>query len=195
MRETYILALDQGTTSSRAIVFGRDGWAVHSVSKEFRQIYPKPGWVEHDPMEILHSQIDAAAIALKHSGIHPEQIAAAGITNQRETVVVWDRETAKPLYNAVVWQCRRTADFCDALAKEGFDQEIRDRTGLVCDAYFSGTKLAWLLDNVPKLRDKAEKGEALFGTVDSWLLYSPDRRPRPCHGRLQRIEDAPVQHP
>ena len=171
MREKYILALDQGTTSSRAIIFGHGGWAVHSVSKEFRQIYPKPGWVEHDPMEILHSQIDAATIALKQSGVGPEQIAAIGITNQRETAVVWDRETGKPLHNAVVWQCRRTADYCDALSREGFDEEIRNRTGLVCDAYFSGTKFAWLLDNVPKLRDKAEKGEAMFGTVDSWLLY------------------------
>ena len=129
------------------------------------------GWVEHDPMEILHSQIDAATIALKQSGVGPEQIAAIGITNQRETAVVWDRETGKPLHNAVVWQCRRTADYCDALSREGFDEEIRNRTGLVCDAFFSGTKFAWLLDNVPKLRDKAEKGEAMFGTVDSWLLY------------------------
>lgn len=171
MERKYILALDQGTTSSRAIIFDHSGGALHSVSKEFKQMYPKPGWVEHDPGEIWGSQKLVAQRVIEESNITPEQIAAIGITNQRETTILWEKTTGEPVYNAVVWQCRRTAPLCEELKKGGFAQEIQKKTGLICDAYFSGTKIRWLLDNVPELRKKAQKGEILFGTVDSWLLY------------------------
>jgi glycerol kinase len=167
----YVLALDQGTTSSRAIVFDHNGRLVSVVQEEFPQIYPQPGWVEHDPEAIWNTQLNTARLAMQKAGIEAAQLAAIGITNQRETTVVWDRETGVPLYNAVVWQCRRTAPMCDQLRAAGWAAPIRDKTGLVVDAYFSGTKLAWLLEHVPGLRDKAERGQALFGTIDSFLIW------------------------
>ncbi|MGD8487692.1 MAG: glycerol kinase GlpK [Anaerolineae bacterium] len=167
----YVLALDQGTTSSRAIVFDRSGQIVGAVQQEFPQIYPQPGWVEHDPEAIWDSQLSTARKVLAETGIEPSRVAAIGITNQRETTVIWDRKTGEPLHNAIVWQCRRTARMCDRLRAEGWDEPIRTKTGLVVDAYFSGTKLAWLLEQVPGLRAKAEQGDALFGTVDSFLIW------------------------
>ena len=166
-----ILALDQGTTSSRAILFDHSGAVVAVAQREFPQIFPKPGWVEHDPKEIWASQIAVAAEALARSQTGAAGVAAIGITNQRETTVVWDRQTGEPVCNAIVWQDRRTADRCDALKAAGFEMLVRQRTGLVIDAYFSGTKLAWILDNVPGARAKAEAGTLAFGTVDSWLVW------------------------
>jgi glycerol kinase len=167
----YILALDQGTTSSRAILFDHGGRIVDAVQQEFPQIYPQPGWVEHDPEAIWQSQLGTAQQVLHKVGVTAPQVAAIGITNQRETTVVWDRKTGEPLHNAIVWQCRRTASMCDELRADGWTAPIRERTGLVVDAYFSGTKLAWLLEHVPDLREKAERGEALFGTIDSFLIW------------------------
>ncbi len=168
---SYILALDQGTTSSRAIVFGERGEIVSSAAYEFQQHFPRPGWVEHDPDEIWDSQLRAAKAALAEAKIEASALTAIGITNQRETAVVWERGTAKPLANAIVWQCRRTADMCDGYKREGREAFFRQRTGLKIDPYFSGTKVRWLLEEVPDLRARAEAGEALFGTVDSWLIY------------------------
>jgi len=167
----YILALDQGTTSSRAIVFDHDASIVAVGQREFQQIFPKPGWVEHDPNEIWATQIGVATEALGRAHLRPSDIAAIGITNQRETTVVWDRETGTPVYNAIVWQDRRTADFCDRLKRDGHEALIRERTGLVIDAYFSGSKIAWILDNVPGARAKADAGKLAFGTIDSWLVW------------------------
>ena len=167
----YILALDQGTTSSRAIVFDRDGTIVAVGQREFPQIFPRPGWVEHDPGEIWATQIAVATEALGRAHLRPRDIAAIGITNQRETTVVWDRETGVPVYNAIVWQDRRTADYCDRLKRDGHEEFVRERTGLVIDAYFSGSKVAWILDNVPGARAKAEAGKLAFGTIDSWLVW------------------------
>jgi glycerol kinase len=167
----YILALDQGTTSSRAIVFDHDGAIVAVGQLEFQQIFPKPGWVEHDPSEIWATQIAVAVEALGRAHVRPRDIAAIGITNQRETTVVWDRETGDPIYNAIVWQDRRTADFCDRLKRGGHEEFIRERTGLVIDAYFSGSKVAWILDNVAGARERAEAGKLAFGTIDSWLVW------------------------
>lgn len=170
-KERYLLALDQGTTSSRAIVFDRSSRIVASAQKEFRQLYPRPGWVEHDPVEIWSSQSATAAEALARANLSTDDIAAVGITNQRETVVVWERESGKPVYNAIVWQDRRTADFCSQLKRDGVEPMIREKTGLVVDPYFSATKVRWILENVDGARAKAEAGELLFGTVDAWLLY------------------------
>ncbi len=167
----YILALDSGTTSARAIVFDRDGSIRAVAQKEFAQLYPRPGWVEHDPLEIWTAQISVAVEALGRAGLKPDEVAAVGITNQRETTVVWDRQTGSPVCNAIVWQDRRTAPFCDRLRADGHEQLIRDKTGLVIDAYFSGSKVAWILDNVPGARQKAEAGRLAFGTVDSWLVW------------------------
>jgi len=167
----YILSLDQGTTSSRAILFNRDGRIVRTAQQEFTQIYPKPGWVEHDPEEIWQSQYQVVRQVLEAQGIAARDLAAVGITNQRETTIVWDRKTGKPIHNAMVWQDRRTAAFCDQLKAEGFDQTIRQKTGLVTDAYFSGTKVAWLLDHVSGARERAEAGELAFGTIDSYLIW------------------------
>ncbi len=167
----YILALDQGTTSSRAILFDRSGKPVAVAQQEFRQIYPQPGWVEHDPEDIWRTQLETARAALAQAGVRADQVTAIGVTNQRETTILWDRATGEPVYNAVVWQCRRTAPLCDQLKAEGFDTVIREKTGLVTDAYFSGTKLAWLLDHVPDVRARAERGELAFGTVDTFLLW------------------------
>ena len=175
MKNMYILALDQGTTSSRAILFDQNGRIVKTAQKEFTQIYPKPGWVEHDPMEIWGTQSGVAREAIETQGIDPREIAAIGITNQRETTVVWDRKTGKPVYNAIVWQCRRTAAICDDLKARGLEEYIRQNTGLVVDAYFSGTKVKWILDNVDGARTKAEAGDLLFGNIDTWLIWNLTR--------------------
>ncbi len=167
----YVLALDQGTTSSRAILFDQEGGRVATGQREFRQIFPQPGWVEHDPREIFTSQRDVAREALRRAGVPPSQVMAIGITNQRETTIVWDRQTGEPLHNAIVWQDRRTTEICARLKAEDAESEIRERTGLVIDPYFSGTKVAWLLDTVPGARARAERGELAFGTVDTWLIW------------------------
>jgi glycerol kinase len=173
MEKKFVLAFDQGTTSSRAIIFNKAGEIVSTAQKEFTQIYPKAGWVEHDAMEIWGTQSGVAREVLEKAGISPQDIAAIGITNQRETTVVWDKNTGKPVYNAIVWQCRRTASICDAIkASAGMEQYIRDNTGLVVDAYFSGTKVKWILENVEGAREKAEKGELLFGNIDTWLIWN-----------------------
>jgi glycerol kinase len=172
MKKSYILSLDQGTTSSRAILYDREGNVVKAAQKEFTQIYPKAGWVEHDPMEIWGSQSGVVSEILATTGITPEEIAAIGITNQRETTVVWDRQTGKPVYNAIVWQCRRTSGICDELKTRGLGNYIRENTGLVLDAYFSGTKVKWILDNVEGAKQKAQNGELLFGNVDTWLIWN-----------------------
>ncbi len=167
----YILALDQGTSSSRAVLFDEEGRTVCARSREFPQHYPQPGWVEHDPEDIWRSQLEAARETIAAAGVSPRNIAGIGVTNQRETTVVWDRRTGEPAHRAIVWQCRRTADMCEQLRADGFETEIRRRTGLVVDAYFSGTKVAWILRRVPGALERAERGELAFGTVDSWLLY------------------------
>jgi glycerol kinase len=168
----FILALDQGTTSSRAIVFDHNGLPVASVQKEFTQFFPKPGWVEHDPAGIWSSQAEVAKKAITKARLKSSDVAAIGITNQRETTVVWNRKTGKPVHKAIVWQDRRTADFCDKLKKEGYAQKIQKKTGLIIDAYFSATKVKWILDNVKGTRDLAKKGQLAFGTVDSWLIWN-----------------------
>jgi glycerol kinase len=167
----YILALDQGTTSSRAILFDEPGAIAAVAQHEFEQFYPQAGWVEHDPMEILTSQLSCAVEALGKAGARPRDVAAIGITNQRETVIVWERETGKPIHPAIVWQDRRTAPLCEALEKSGVGEEVSSKTGLVLDPYFSATKVRWILDNVPGARGRAERGELAFGTVDSWLIW------------------------
>ena len=167
----YLLALDQGTTSSRALLIDHSGKVVAVSRKEFTQIFPQPGWVEHDPTEIWSSQIAVAAEAISRSGVHLKEIAAIGITNQRETTVIWDRKTGEPVHNAIVWQDRRTAGICDKMKADGLEEAVQQKTGLVIDAYFSGTKAAWMLQNVPGVRERAERGELAFGTVDSWLIW------------------------
>ncbi len=169
--EKFILALDQGTTSSRAMLFDHQGNIRSLAQKEFRQIFPQTGWVEHDPNEIWSSQVSVAAEAMSKLGINGTYVAGIGITNQRETTIVWDRKTGNPVYNAIVWQDRRTSGYCDELKDKGLAEKIRKKTGLVIDAYFSGTKVKWILDNVKGAREKAEKGELAFGTVDSWLIW------------------------
>ncbi|WP_404296840.1 glycerol kinase GlpK [Halomonas sp.] len=178
MKKQYILSFDQGTTSCRAILFDRDAQIVGIAQKEFRQHYPTPGWVEHDAMEIWGSQMGVAREVLETQGIKPSEVAAIGITNQRETTVVWDRHTGKPVYNAIVWQDRRTAALCDELKARGLEDYIRETTGLVADAYFSGTKIRWILDNVEGAREKAERGDLLFGTMDTWLVWNLTRGER-----------------
>jgi glycerol kinase len=170
--EKYILALDQGTTSSRAIVFDKKGNIISIAQKEFTQYFPKPGWVEHDAIEIYSTQAGVAAEAIAKKGLMVENIAAIGITNQRETVVVWDKNTGKPIYNAIVWQDKRTSNYCDELKKQGEEKLIREKTGLVIDSYFSGTKVKWILDNVEGARQKAESGELIMGTIDTWLIWN-----------------------
>lgn len=173
MTEKYILAIDQGTTSSRAIIFDKKGGIKKITQKEFTQIYPKNGWVEHDPMEIWASQSSIVREALEYARISPRDIAAIGITNQRETTVVWDKNTGQPVYNAIVWQCRRTSYICDEINKDKeFAEYIRKNTGLLVDAYFSATKVKWILDNVKGAREKAENGDLLFGTIDTWLIWN-----------------------
>lgn len=172
MSTQYILALDQGTTSSRAIVFDQKGSVIASAQKEFTQIYPKPGWVEHDGNEIWATQAGVAAEAITHAGLNGTNIAAIGITNQRETTLIWDRATGKPVYNAIVWQDRRTSAYCDELREAGHADTIRAKTGLILDAYFSATKIRWILENVKGVRERAEKGELCFGTMDTWLVWN-----------------------
>ena len=175
MGKKFILALDQGTTSSRAILFEHSGKGIGVAQKEFKQIYPKAGWVEHDAMEIWETQRSVAQEVMETTGTHPDEIAAIGITNQRETTVIWEKESGKPIYNAIVWQCRRTAGICDELKARGLESYIRENTGLVVDAYFSGTKVKWILDHVPGARERAKKGELLFGTIDTWLIWNLTR--------------------
>ena len=170
--QKYVMALDQGTTSSRCILFDKSGNICSMSQKEFTQIYPQPGWVEHNPMEIWSSQLAVATECMAMVGATHEDIAGIGITNQRETTILWDRKTGEPVYNAIVWQCRRTADMIEELKRDGFDGKLRERTGLIPDAYFSASKIAWILKNVPGAREKAEAGELLFGTVDTWLVWN-----------------------
>ncbi|MFD3447262.1 glycerol kinase GlpK [Microbacteriaceae bacterium 4G12] len=169
--EQFILSLDQGTTSSRAMLFNKQGNIVHVAQKEFTQHFPKPGWVEHNPHEIWGSILSVIASCLSEASVKAEQIAGIGITNQRETTVVWDKTTGKPVYNAIVWQSRQTAEICEELKAQGYEQMVREKTGLLIDAYFSGTKVKWILDNVEGAREKAERGELLFGTIDTWLTW------------------------
>ncbi|MFJ5760445.1 glycerol kinase GlpK [Neobacillus sp. NPDC093182] len=169
--EKYILSLDQGTTSSRAIIFNKNGEIVHSAQKEITQYFPKPGWVEHNPNEIWGSILSVVAESLSESEIKPEQIAGIGITNQRETAIVWDKETGNPVYNAIVWQSRQTSEICEELKEKGYNDLFRNKTGLLIDPYFSGTKVKWILDHVEGAREKADQGKLLFGTVDTWLVW------------------------
>ena len=171
MSGQYIMALDAGTTSNRCILFNREAEMVSVAQKEFRQIYPQPGWVEHDANEIWDTLLQVAREAMQKIGATARDIAAIGITNQRETTIVWDKNTGEPVYHAIVWQCRRTSDFCDTLVSQGHVEKVREKTGLVIDAYFSGTKIRWILENVPGARERAEKGELLFGTVETWLIW------------------------
>ena len=170
--EQYVMALDQGTTSSRCILFNHAGDICGMAHREFEQIYPHPGWVEQNPREIWSSQYSVMAQVMAENGIDAKQIKGIGITNQRETTIIWNRYTGEPVYNAIVWQCRRTAEMIDALKEEGFDQVIREKTGLIADAYFSASKIAWILDHVEGAREQAEKGDLLFGTVDTWLIWN-----------------------
>lgn len=172
MQEKYILALDQGTTSSRAIVFDSQGKIIGTAQKEFKQIYPQSGWVEHDGNEIWSTQAGVATEAITSAGLTGSRIAAIGITNQRETTLIWDRKTGKPIHNAIVWQDRRTSDYCDELKREGHTEMVQKKTGLLLDSYFSGTKIKWILDNVDGARERAENGELAFGTMDSWLIWN-----------------------
>ena len=174
----YIMALDAGATSNRAILFDHSGHIVSVAQREFTQIYPKPGWVEHDANEIWSTMLGVAVETIAKAGISAEDVAGIGITNQRETTIVWDKETGEPVYNAIVWQCRRTSEYCDQLKEKGLGEVIRSKTGLVIDAYFSATKLRWILEEVPGVRERAEKGELLFGTVDTWLIW------KLTHGRV-----------
>ncbi len=174
-KKKYIMALDQGTTSSRAILFNHSGEIVQVAQQEFEQIYPKAGWVEHDPMEIWGTQMGVTRQVLESAGVRPYEVAAMGIANQRETTVVWDKSTGRPIYNAIVWQCRRTAPIVDELERRGLNEYIQETTGLVSDPYFSGTKLRWILDNVEGAQKKAEEGELLFGTIDTWLVWNLTR--------------------
>ena len=168
----YIVALDQGTTSSRAVVMDHDANIISVSQREFEQIYPKPGWVEHDPMEIWATQSSTLVEVLAKADISSDQIAAIGITNQRETTIVWEKETGKPIYNAIVWQCRRTAPLCEELIAEGWSDYVQKTTGLLIDAYFSGTKIRYILDHIENGQQRAENGELLFGTVDTWLIWN-----------------------
>ena len=172
MPDKYILALDQGTTSSRAIIFDRKGSIISTAQKEFRQIYPNAGWVEHDGNEIWSTQAGVAAEAIAKAGLNGNNMAAIGITNQRETTLIWDRKTGKPVYNAIVWQDRRTSDYCDKLKEEGLTETFREKTGLILDSYFSATKIKWILDNIDGVRKRAENGELAFGTMDTWLIWN-----------------------
>ena len=169
--EKYILSLDQGTTSSRCIIYDKKGSMISVAQKEFTQIYPQAGWVEHDANEIWQTQMTVAHEAMLKAGLTYQNIEAIGITNQRETTVVWDKHTGEPVHNAIVWQCRRTAEYCDALIADGLTDKIKEKTGLLIDAYFSGTKLRWILENVEGARAKAEAGDLLFGTIETWLIW------------------------
>ena len=167
----YVMALDAGTTSNRCILFNEKGQMCSVAQREFRQIFPKPGWVEHDANEIWASQLGVAVEAMNMIDASAADIAAIGITNQRETTILWDKNTGEPVYNAIVWQCRRTSEYCDSLKEKGLTEKFRKKTGLVIDAYFSATKIKWILDNVPGVRERAENGDILFGTVETWLIW------------------------
>jgi len=171
MEQGYILAIDQGTTGTKVIAFNHQGEIVATANRELTQHYPQPGWVEHDPEEIWRVSLDVIGTALADGKIDARDISAIGITNQRETTVLWDRHTGEPVYNAIVWQCRRTAPYCDELKARGLEDLVRRKTGLVIDAYFSATKIRWLLDNVPGVKERAQRGDLLFGTIDSWLVW------------------------
>ena len=173
MKEKFVLALDQGTTSSRAIVFDKKGSIIAKAQNEFEQIYPKAGWVEHDPLNILYSQLNSITTVLRSGAFKAEDIAGIGITNQRETTILWDRTTGKPVYNAIVWQCRRTAELCEKIKEDAeLCDYIKAHTGLIVDAYFSATKIKWIIDNVPGVKALAEAGQLLFGTVETWLIWN-----------------------
>jgi len=172
MHKKYILALDQGTTSSRSVIVDEKGNLVAKEQQEFNQIFPQSGWVEHDALEILETQLSTLKKVIQKANIAPTDIVGVGITNQRETTVVWNRTTGKPIYNAIVWQDKRTADICENLKKKGLENHVKQTTGLVIDAYFSGTKINWILENVPNAKEEAKKGNLLFGTIDSWLLWN-----------------------
>ena len=191
----YIIALDQGTTSSRAMVFDHEGTIVASAQKELTQFYPRPGYVEQDPLEIYASQSGVLAEVMAKGDLSPEEIAGIGISNQRETTILWEKDTGRPVYNAIVWQCRRTAEICEELKAAGHEDYIRENTGLLIDAYFSGTKIKWILDHVPGLQERAEKGEILFGTVDSWLIWKMTGGAGPCHRLHQCLPHDALQHP
>ena len=190
----YVLALDQGTTSSRAILFGHDGSIVGVAQHEFSQIYPDTGWVEHDPFEILTSQLSSAIEVLGRAGVRASDVAALGIANQRETTMVWDRESGKPVYNAIVWQDRRGAELCGRLEDNGAEDMIRQKTGLLIDSYFSATKIAWILDNVAGARRQAEQGKLAFGTVDAWLVWNLTSGKRHITDRTNAQPDDALQH-
>ena len=190
----YILALDQGTTSSRAILFDEAGTIAATAQHEFQQFYPQAGWVEHDPTEILTSQLSCAVEVLGKIGARPRDVAAIGITNQRETMIVWERATGKPIHPAIVWQDRRTAARCSELEASGVGEAVSSKTGLVLDPYFSATKVKWILDNVPGARARAERGELAFGTVDSWLIWKLTQRAAACDGCDECFADAALQH-
>ena len=172
MSKKYIMAMDKGTTSSRCVIFDHDGTIKAMAQKEFRQIYPMPGWIEHNPMDIWLSQLQVSVEALEKSGLKSIDIECIGITNQRETTIVWDKKTGMPVYNAIVWQCRRTSDRIDAMKAEGLSESVRKKTGLIPDAYFSASKIEWILENVKGAREEADKGNLLFGTVDSWIIWN-----------------------
>lgn len=181
----YIMALDAGTTSSRCILFNKKGEICSLAQKEFTQYFQKPGWVEHDANEIWSTQLGVAVEAMSKISASAADIAAIGITNQRETTIVWDRHTGEPIFHAIVWQCRRTSDYCDSLKAKGLTDTFRQKTGLVIDAYFSGTKLKWILDHVEGARERAQKGELLFGTVETWLIWKLTKGPYPCDRLFQ----------
>ncbi len=189
----YLLALDQGTSSSRSIVFDDLGKIVAMAQRELPQIFPQPGWVEHDPMEIWRGQLVTAREALTKANISAKDIAAVGITNQRETTVVWNRKTGLPIHNAIVWQDRRAEPTCVQLREQGLAKTIQQKTGLLIDAYFSGTKLKWILDNVPNAREQAKRGELAFGTIDSWLIWQLTQGRRPCDGCEQCLANHALQ--
>ena len=194
MSSRYVMSLDAGTTSNRCVIFDHDGRVVSMVQREFTQIYPKPGWVEHDANEIWSTMLGAAVEAVLKAGLSAGDIAAIGITNQRETTIVWDKSTGDPVCNAIVWQCRRTAEYCDSLKEKGLTDMIREKTGLVIDAYFSGTKLKWILDNVRRSKERAVKGELLFGTVETWLIWKLTSGTSSYHGLFQCCPYYDVQY-
>ena len=191
----YVLALDQGTTSSRAILFDENGRPVETAQREFRQIFPQPGWVEHDAKEIYETQRDTAREVLRKTEVALKDVMGIGITNQRETTIIWDRQTGEPIHNAIVWQDRRTAPQCAELKKMGAESLVRERTGLVIDPYFSGTKIAWLLDNVRGARGRAERGELAFGTVDTWLTWHLTGNRTHVTDVVERVAHPALQHP
>ena len=194
MQGKFILAIDQGTTSCRALVVDQHGSIVSVAQQEFEQIFPKPGWVEHDPMEIWATQKSMVEKVLKQSGLEANDIAAIGITNQRETAVVWDKNNGKPIYNAIVWQDKRTADICEDMKANNFEDYVRTETGLVIDSYFSGTKIKWILDHVEGAREKAENGDLLFGTIDTWLIWNMTDGRESCYGSYKCIPHPVIQH-